>query len=168
MTAMPAVVAIGRRTGLRSGLRSKKGSRISNTRQIVGMPIVARNTSSGGLTTRSSSKRKKKYHSGRGVYVVVVGSAFGPSSAPSRIDIRMITASVTAAMMLSFAIAYGKNGLPWFLRIEYSRRYCSRSRAFIGRPPPSDLLAEEVLLLGLEPRRRRGTELGHQVQVGAY
>ena len=38
----------------------------SRTRQIVGMPIVARNTSSGGLTTRRSSNRKKKYHSGRG------------------------------------------------------------------------------------------------------
>jgi hypothetical protein len=35
--------------------------------QIVGTPIVASGTSSGGLMTRSSSKRKKKYHSGRGV-----------------------------------------------------------------------------------------------------
>ena len=34
--------------------------------QIVGMPIVAIGTSSGGLITRSSSNRKKKYHSGRG------------------------------------------------------------------------------------------------------
>ena len=64
---MPAVVAIGRRSGWRSGLRSKNGSISSSTRQIVGMPIVARKTSSGGLTTRSSSNRKKKYHSGRGV-----------------------------------------------------------------------------------------------------
>ncbi len=44
----------------------------------------------------------------------------------------MITASVTQAISESFAMAYGKNGLPWFFRIEYSRRYCSRSRAFIG------------------------------------
>ena len=35
--------------------------------QIVGTPMVAMNTSAGGLITRSSSKRKKKYHSGRGV-----------------------------------------------------------------------------------------------------
>ncbi len=34
--------------------------------QIVGIPIVAIGTSSGGLITRRSSKRKKKYHSGRG------------------------------------------------------------------------------------------------------
>jgi hypothetical protein len=27
------------------------------------------------------------------------------------------------------ATAYGKNGLPWLFRIEYSRRYCSLSRA---------------------------------------
>ena len=32
--------------------------------------------------------------------------------------------------MLSFITAYGKNGFPWLFRIEYSRRYCSRSRAF--------------------------------------
>ena len=35
--------------------------------QMVGMPIVAIGTSSGGLITRSTSKRKKKYHSGRGM-----------------------------------------------------------------------------------------------------
>ena len=34
--------------------------------QIVGTPIVASGTRSGGLMTRSTSKRKKKYHSGRG------------------------------------------------------------------------------------------------------
>ena len=71
----------------------------------MGIPIVATNTSSGGLTTRSSSKRKKKYHSGRGVYVVVVGSALGPSSAPSRMDIRTITPIVIAAIALSLATA---------------------------------------------------------------
>ena len=59
----------------------------------------------------------------------MVGSAFGPSSAPSTIDIMMITASVTHAIAPSFAIAYGKNGLPWLFRIEYSRRYSSFSRA---------------------------------------
>src|SRR5205807_6912724 len=73
ITVMPASVAIGRRSGLRSGFRSKKGSRIRRTMQMVGIPTVAMNTSAGGLTTRRSSKRKKKYHSGRGVYVVVVG-----------------------------------------------------------------------------------------------
>ena len=52
------------RSGCRSGLRSMNGRMISRTMQIVGMPIVAMNTSSGGLTTRSSSNRKKKYHSG--------------------------------------------------------------------------------------------------------
>jgi hypothetical protein len=61
--------------------------------------------------------------------VVVVGSAFGPSSAPNRIDIVMITARTTQAMIESLATAYGKNGFPWFFRIEYSRRYCSFSRA---------------------------------------
>ncbi len=42
----------------------------------------------------------------------------------------MITPSVIAAIAESLAIAYGKNGLPCVLRIEYSRRYCSFSRAF--------------------------------------
>src|SRR5689334_25416998 len=93
--------------------------------QIVGMPIVASGTSAGGLITRSSSKRKKKYHSGRGVYVVVVGSALGPSSAPSTIDIVMITAITTHAIAASFATAYGKNGFPCDFRIAYSRRYSS-------------------------------------------
>jgi hypothetical protein len=57
------------------------------------------------LTTRRSSNRKKKYHSGRGVYVVVVGSAFGPISAPRKIDRRMITSSTIAAITLSFRTA---------------------------------------------------------------
>ena len=73
--------------------------------QIVGTPIVASGTNSGGLMTRSSSKRKKKYHSGRGTYVVVVGSAFGPISAPSTIDITMMTSSTIAAIAESFATA---------------------------------------------------------------
>ena len=63
---MPAVVAIGRRSGRRSGERSTNGSRMIRIMQIVGIPIVASGVSSGGLMTRSSSKRKKKYHSGRG------------------------------------------------------------------------------------------------------
>src|SRR5215213_11247514 len=75
----------------------------------------------------------------------------------------MITASVTHAIAPSFAIAYGKNGLPWVFRIEYSRRYCSFSRASMR----SDLLSQEVLLLGLEPGRGGGAELGHEVEVGA-
>src|SRR5918997_5914880 len=75
----------------------------------------------------------------------------------------MVTPSVIAIIALSFATEYGKNGLPWFFRIEYSRRYCSFSRAFTWL----DLLLEELLLLCLEPRRRGGAELGDQVQVGA-
>jgi hypothetical protein len=67
ITPMPVNVAIGRRSGRRSGERSMNGSMTIRIMQIVGIPIVARGVSSGGLTTRSSSKRKKKYHSGRGV-----------------------------------------------------------------------------------------------------
>ena len=52
--------------GCAPGRGRRTAAASSRTRQIVGMPIVARNTSSGGLTTRSSSNRKKKYHSGRG------------------------------------------------------------------------------------------------------
>jgi hypothetical protein len=37
--------------------------------------------------------------------VVVVGSAFGPSSAPNRIAISTITPTVIPAMRLSFMIA---------------------------------------------------------------
>src|SRR5215218_1632050 len=76
---------------------------------------------------------------------------------------RMITPIVIAAIVPSFAIAYGKNGFPWFFRIEYSRRYCSRSRAFIRL----DLLAQEALLLGLEPRRGGGAELHDEIEVCA-
>src|SRR3954470_1269397 len=102
---MPANVATGRRAGWRSGLRSMNGSRNSSTMQIVGTPMVAMKTIDGGLITRSSSNRKKKYHSGRGVYDVVVGSALGPSSAPSTIDMTMIDAMTTQAIAESFATA---------------------------------------------------------------
>ena len=60
----------------------------------------------------------------------MVGFAFEPSSAPSTSDIVMITAITTHAMTASLATAYGKNGLPWDFRIEYSRRYSSFSRWF--------------------------------------
>ena len=63
---MPVSVAIGRRSGRRSGPRSMNGSSASRIMQIVGTPIVATGTSDAGLITRSSSNRKKKYHSGRG------------------------------------------------------------------------------------------------------
>ena len=39
----------------------------------------------------------------------------------------MITTITITAIIESLATAYGKNGLPWFFRIEYSRRYCSFS-----------------------------------------
>jgi hypothetical protein len=73
--------------------------------QIVGTPMVASGVSSGRLMTFSSSKRKKKYHSGRGVYVVVVGSALGPSSAPRMSDMRMIASMTTHAIAPSLATA---------------------------------------------------------------
>src|SRR5215210_3983831 len=98
------------------------GSMISRTMQIVGTPIVASGVRTAVLITRRTSKRKKKYHSGRGTYVVVVGSAFGPSSAPKMIDIVMIDSSTTHAISESFATAYGKNGFPCALSSEYSRR----------------------------------------------
>src|SRR5215212_4375458 len=102
--------------------------------QIVGMPIVASGTSAAGLMTLSSSKRKKKYHSGRGTYVVVVGSAFGPSSAPRISDSITIAKIVMQAMTLSFATAYGKNGFPAAFMTEYSLRYCSFSWRFTCPP----------------------------------
>ena len=85
--------------------------------QIVGMPIVASGTSAGGLMTRSSSKRKKKYHSGRGVYVVVVGSAFGPSSAPRTIDMAMIDAMTTHGHRRVLRHRVGEERLP--LRLQH-------------------------------------------------
>src|SRR3954466_6578654 len=105
MVKTAASIATGRRNGWRLGLRSMNGSRNSRTMQMVGTPIVAMNTSAGGLITRSSSNRKKKYHSGRGGEGGVVGSAFGPSSAPSTIDITMMTSSTMQAIKLSFRIA---------------------------------------------------------------
>src|SRR4028119_2244361 len=65
--------------------------------QIVGTPIEASGVSDGGLMTRRTSKRKKKYHSGRGVYVVVVGSTFGPSSAPRPSDLPTVEIMTTTA-----------------------------------------------------------------------
>ena len=44
--------------------------------------------------------------------MVVVGSAFGPSSAPKMSAIMMIANTTIAAMIESLATAYGKNGLP--------------------------------------------------------
>src|ERR671925_456650 len=119
---MPENVATGRRSGRRSGERSMNGSMMIRIMQMVGIPIVASGVSSGGLTTRRTSKRKKKYHSGRGTYVVVVGSALGPSSAPKMIDIVMMASRTMHAMIESFVTAYGKNGFPCDFRIEYSRR----------------------------------------------
>src|SRR5947209_5377113 len=102
---MKVAVAIGRRSGRRSGLRSKKGSRNRMIKPSVGTPIVASGTRLGGLITRRTSNRKKKYHSGRGTYVVVVGLALEPSSAPSTSDIVMITAITTHAIAASLATA---------------------------------------------------------------
>src|SRR5919199_3505765 len=98
MTNTASAMAIGRRSGRRSGPRSMNGSVNSRIMQTVGTPMVATGTSTEGLMTRSSSNRKKKYHSGRGTYVVVVGSAFGPSSAPKRIDMTMIVIMTMHAM----------------------------------------------------------------------
>src|ERR1700689_604113 len=149
--------------------------------QIVGTPIVASGTRLGVLMMRRSSNRKKKYHSGRGTYVVVVGLALEPSSAPRTSDIVMMTAITITAMIESLATAYGKNGLPCAFSIEYSRRYSSFSRWFIASPSRSEnhgrlvcapwalylCLAQLVALLGFRPRRRGGAELGDEVQVRA-
>ena len=43
----------------------------------------------------------------------------------------MITAITITAIIESLATAYGKNGLPSFFRIEYSRRYRSFSCWFM-------------------------------------
>ena len=91
--------------------------------QIVGTPIVAIGVNFGTFfITRRTSNRKKKYQSGRGTYVVVVGSALGPSSAPNISARNAITKITIIAMIESLATAYGKNGLPSFFRIAYSRR----------------------------------------------
>src|SRR6266540_2047471 len=96
----------------------------------------------------------------------------------------MITASVMHAIAESFRTAYGKNGLPWDLRIWYSRRYCSFSREFMrqiptfaqaqksGAPIGRAASSHSFLLQGfgqarLEPRRRRRAELRHQVEVSS-
>ena len=63
---MPAVRGDRAPLGAPLGAAVENGSRNSRIMQIVGTPIVASGTSTGGLITRSSSKRKKKYHSGRG------------------------------------------------------------------------------------------------------
>ena len=52
----------------------------------------------------------------------MVGSAFGPSSAPSTSDSRMIVNITMHAISPSFATAYGKNGLPLAFCRPYSRR----------------------------------------------
>src|SRR3954454_23839491 len=66
-------------------------------------------------------------------------------------------------MMLSLATAYGKNGLPLAFSSAYSRRYCSFSAWVIS----DRVLDELVVRLGLHPRRGRGAELGHEVDVRA-
>src|SRR5687768_18398777 len=66
MTKTAVIIAIGRRSGRRSGPRSMNGSSSIRIIRIVGTPMVASGTSNAGLMMRRSSKRKKKYHSGRG------------------------------------------------------------------------------------------------------
>src|SRR3954452_16097681 len=79
------------------------------------------------------------------------------------IDSAAIVSTTIAAMMLSFATAYGKNGFPLDFRIAYSRRYCSFSAWFI-----SHLVLDELpVQVGLHPRRCRGAELGDEVDVSA-
>src|SRR6185437_3342129 len=96
--------------------------------QIVGTPIVARSVNLGMFfITLRTSKRKKKYQSGRGTYVVVVGSALGPISAPNMAARKMMTIMTMTAISESLATAYRKNGLPLFFRSAYSRRYASFS-----------------------------------------
>ena len=66
--------------------------------------------------------------------MVVVGSAFGPSSAPNSSERNAISRIVIIAMIESLAIEYGKNGSPSFFRIAYSRRYASFSAWFTRGP----------------------------------
>ena len=49
------------------------------------------------------------------------------------IDIAAMTRTTTRNMIESFATAYGKNGLPFFFKTSYSRRYCSFSAGFTSR-----------------------------------
>ena len=44
----------------------------------------------------------------------MVGSTFGPCSAPSTIDMATITRATMSAIVESFSTAYGKKGLPFF------------------------------------------------------
>ena len=44
----------------------------------------------------------------------MVGSTFGPCSAPSTIDSATITSATISVIVESFSTAYGKNGLPFF------------------------------------------------------
>ena len=44
-----------------------------------------------------------------------------------------ITKTTMRNMIESFATAYGKNGLPFFFRTSYSRRYSSFSWEFTSR-----------------------------------
>src|SRR5215217_5519418 len=78
-------------------------------------------------------------------------------------DNTAIVSTTIAAMMLSFATAYGKNGFPLAFRRAYSRRYCSFSAWFI-----SHLVLDQLVVdLDLLPRRRRRPEPGHEVDVRA-
>src|ERR1035437_6486215 len=85
----------------------------------------------------------------------------------------MITIITISAIDPSLATAYGKNGLPSFFRIEYSRRYASFCAWFIPWPSRSHfrrrvlVLEHRVLGIRLDPRGRSRTELGHEVDVHA-
>src|SRR5205085_11223438 len=96
--------------------------------------------------------------------------ALGPSSAPKRIAIAMITTSTGDAMAPSLNTVYGKNGLPCPLKTWYSRRYCSCARAFTRSLPAPRLdlfLRELARLLRLHPRRRGHAQLHDEVEMGA-
>src|SRR6202035_1698485 len=123
---------------------------------IVGTPIVASGARLGGLMILSTSKRKKKYHSGRGTYVVVVGFALDPSSAPSPRDIVMITAITTQAIASSFS------------RLFIAGTSCPAARGLAGGGASALYLClvQLCVLVGFQPRGRGGAQLRHEIQVG--
>src|SRR5579859_3888525 len=83
-----------------------------------------------------------------------------------------ITSITINAIVPSLATAYGKNGFPSLFSVEYSRRYASFCAWFISTPRSYlrlDALGLEDRIIrgGLDPRRRGGAELGHEIQVRA-
>src|SRR5471032_431359 len=96
-------------------LRLSKKGRSSNTkRSAVGIPTATTASMEPG-TSFNNWKNGRKYHSGRGTYVVSLGSAGSSSPAPEKYASSASTTMTMAEVTRSFAMMSGQKRTTAFL-----------------------------------------------------